>query len=248
MHKRSVVWSTSALFLLASCIPNNDTQHNGAPTADTVTENGELTNIFPSSFEGSKKLDRDSNGTVSLLQGDNLSLALEGYAEYRRLFESKSFGEMAVEFVHFFKKPFQLEHPRSELSVTRVQEDDLGFHQVRLAQNYETVPVMYAELIVHFDRDDHVYLVQGQYIPTPANLNLVPKMTLDEVMEGIHDHGSVSADSTSSGPFILPSNDSSPKLVYQLISRVSLTDQSMLLVDANNGRVLRKVPTIYSGT
>ena len=237
-----------AVFVMASCGPNGGSRRNPTPTSEPINRPSEPTIIFPVSFEGTKKLERDSSGTVSVLQGKNLSLALEGNPDYQQLVERQSFGEMAVEFIQFFKTPFQLQDPKSELSVARFQEDDLGFHQVRLAQNYKAVSVMYSELIVHFDPDGHVYLVQGQYIKTPLNLNLIPKLTLEAVVEGIQGYSDVLPDSTYPGPLILPLTDSSPKLVYQLRSRVSVTDQSILLVDANNGQILRKVPTIYRGT
>jgi Zn-dependent metalloprotease len=246
MAMRNVVWVLIWTFALSSCGRDSNTRLNVEPPPDSVFENNDPTPNFPSSFYGADKLERDPSGAVSLVQGKNLSNELEITAHYQQLSENGSFGEMAAEFVDFYKIPFQLENPKSELNVTRIQEDDLGFHQVRLAQNYKSVPVMYSEIIMHFDRDDHVYLVQGQYIPTPEKLNLNPAMTLDEVIQGLTDHGDVSPANTDFGPVILPLRDGPPKLVYQLKSQVSLTDQSILLVDANTGEVVRKVSTIYT--
>jgi Zn-dependent metalloprotease len=243
---RDVVWVLIWTFALSSCGRDSNTRLNVEPLSDSVFQKNDPTPNFPSSFDGADKLERDSSGVVSLVQGENLSQDLEKNPQYQQMAENGSFGDMATVFVDFFKIPFQLEDPKSELSVTRVQEDDLGFHQVRLAQNYKSVPVMYSEIIVHFDRDDHVYLVQGQHIPTPKKLNLNPAMTLDEVIQGLTDHGDVSPANTDLGPVILPLDDGSPKLVYQLRSQVSLTDQSILLVDANTGEVVRKVSTIYT--
>lgn len=243
---RCVIWVLICAFIFSSCGRDSDTRRDTVPLSDSVIQNNDPTPNFPLSFDGANKLKRDSSGVVSLLQGKNLSHDLENNPHYQQLVENGSFGEMAVEYVHFLKIPFQLEDPKSELSVTRVQEDDLGFHQVRLAQNYKSVPVLYSELIVHFDRDDHVYLVQGHYIQTPKKLNLKPAMTLDEVLQGVTDHGDVAPASTDAGPVILPLGDDPPKLVYQLRSQVSITDQSILLVDANNGEVVRKLPTIYN--
>lgn len=218
---------------------------SASPPRNSVIQNSGLTRIFPTNFDDVDKLQRDSSGVVSLLQGTNLSRTIESDPHYQRLFESRSYGAMAVDFVHFFKIPFQLEDPKNELNVTRVHKDDLGYHQVRLAQNYRSVPVLNSELIVHFDRGDHVYLVQGQYIRTPAMMDLEPKMTLNAVINAIKDHGNLAPASTNSGPVILPLDDAPPKLVYRLRSQVSLTDQSILLVDADSGVVLRKLPTIY---
>lgn len=235
-----------SVLIMASCNRNVATQLDGTPMPDSVDSPSGITDVSPTGFDGVTKLKRESSGAVSLLQGDNLSLAIEGDPEYRRLIESRSYAELAIEFVHFFRMPFQLEDPKRELSVTRVQEDDLGFHQVRLLQNYKSVNVMHSEIIVHFDRDDHVYLFQGQYIPTPVNMSLKPKMALNAVAESIKGHGDVSVDRTSAGPFILPMSDAHPKLVFQLRSRLSLTNQSILLIDANNGEIVRKLPTIYN--
>ena len=243
---RYVIWVLICAFVFSSCGRNNRTQRDGTPPPNSVIQNSTPAPISPSSFVGANKLERDSSGVVSLLQGTNLSRTVEKHPHYQRLVENRSFGEMAIDFVQFFKIPFQLEDPKSELKVTRVQEDDLGFHQVRLAQNYKSVQVLNSEIIVHFDRGNHVYLVQGQYIRTPSEMDLKPKMTLNAVIKAITDHGGLALVSTNADPVILPLNDGPPKLVYQLKSRESLTKQYILLIDANNGTVIRKVPTIYT--
>jgi len=246
MFVRHASWILICVLGISSCGRDSDAQRDNTSPTNSKLQNDSSALTFPSRFDVADKLKRDSNGVVSLLQGVNLSSELEEYSHYQQLANNKSFGEMAVEFVHFFKTPFQLQDPKTELSVTRVQEDDLGFHQVRLAQNYKSVPVLHSELIVHFDQDDHVYLVQGQYIQSPIALNLKPRMTAQEVNQFVIDHGYAAAEVIDSSPLILPPSDGQPRLVYQLKSNVSLTDQSILLVDANNGEVIRKLRTIYN--
>jgi Zn-dependent metalloprotease len=244
MLRRHVTWILITVLLLSACGRNVATQSEGTPVPDSADGSNQTANSFPMSFEGAIELKRESNGSISLLKGDNLSIGIESRQSYQYLLEAQSFAAMAIEFVQSFKEEFRLENPKSELAVLRAQEDDLGFHQVRLAQNYKSVPILYSELIVHFDREDHVYLVQGQYIPTPIDINLTPEMNLDAVVKSIKGQGEVSPSST--GTLILSLSGEPPRLVYQIRLQVSLTDQSILIVDANTAEVIRKVPTIYN--
>ena len=246
MLMRNIIWVLICAFIFSSCGRDYSTQRVGTSPPKPVIQNDAPAPISLTSFDGAYELKRDSSGVVSLLQGANLSQTVERYPHYQRLVENQSFGEMAIAFVQYFKIPFQLEEPKSELNVSRIQEDDLGFHQVRLAQNHKSVHVLNSEIIVHFDRDDHVYLVQGQYIRTPSKMDLKPKMTLNAVIKVITDHGDLAPLSANADPAILPLNNGPPKLVYQLKSQASLTKQYILLIDANNGTVIRKLPTIYN--
>lgn len=242
-HVSSILMCLLAIW---SCAQDKGSEPGNVSLTNPLVEKGESIQAYPTSFNDASKLKLESSGIVSLVQGMNLSRDLESHQSYQQLAANESFAEMAVEFIHFFKVPFQLKDPKNELRVTRVNGDDLGFHQVRLAQNYESIPVLNSELIVHFDKNDHVYLVQGQYIQSPNALDLKPRMTAEEVNQVVIDHGYAAAEITDPSPLILPLSDGQPKLVYQLSSNASLTDRSILLVDANNGEVIRKLPTIYN--
>ncbi len=63
---RHVIWSLIAAFVLASCSGENGTQRSGTLTSEPA-------GILPKEFYGATKLEHDSNGAVSLLQGENLS-------------------------------------------------------------------------------------------------------------------------------------------------------------------------------
>ena len=83
MPTRQFTYLFLAVFVLASCGPNSGSQRNPPLTPDPINGPSEPTDIFPTSFEGTTKLERDSSGTVSLLQGENLSLTLEGNLDYQ---------------------------------------------------------------------------------------------------------------------------------------------------------------------
>jgi Zn-dependent metalloprotease len=199
---------------------------------------------LPVDFTGVEQIRRNSNDSISIVKGQNLSSTLENHRDYQALQENGDHEAMAMAYVRHFATPFRLSNPQAELTLIRVNEDDLGYHQVRFTQNFRGVPVVYSEIIVHFNQVDHVYLLQGQYIPTPSSLDLNPAMSLDDVVAGLASHGELTPIQPSLA--ILAVNGGDPILVYQVTSRVSLTDQSVLLIDANSGTIVQKVPTVYN--
>src|SRR5690606_14251102 len=117
--------------------------------------------------------------------------------------------------------------------------------QVRLAQFFKGIPVLNTEILIQFDAEDNLNLVQAKYIETPSAIDRVPSLKVEEVIDRLPGHGKLMPVGPNSGLSILPKPAGTPVLVYRLSSTISLTDQSTLFVDANNGKVLGRVPTTY---
>lgn len=217
----------------------------GCGNADPAARNGSVTTP-PETFHNASEVRRDSVGTIVLVKGDNLSGEVEGDRQYESLVQAQSYGEMALFFVQHHGNLFRLVDPSSEAITTKVQSDDLGYHQVRLAQSLQDLPVLNAEMIVHFDPESHIYLVQSQFIPTPIGLSLTPALTEDEVVDAVA--ATAGSNVTIGEPMlaILPRQGQIPKLVYQLEVRRSMVDSRSVSIDANSGAVIREVPTVYT--
>jgi Zn-dependent metalloprotease len=79
--------------------------------------------------------------------------------------------ESALAFLTGAREALRLSAPRDQLRALRVKKDDLGMTHVRFAQVLQGIPVMGAEMMVHFAPDGAVVTVDSTYV---ANLPTVP--------------------------------------------------------------------------
>ncbi len=106
----------------------------------------------------------EKNGTPTFLKG-NLPTASES-----------SIVESAVKFLDNYKELFLIYNPCAELKLNKTEKDKVGMTHVRLDQYYKGIPVWASQIIVHFDKEQRIYLVNGRYEPTPA-IKTEPEIT-----------------------------------------------------------------------
>lgn len=58
---------------------------------------------------------------------------------------------------------FQLQSPESELQLSRSEDDDLGFRHFRYERVIDQVPIYGDDLMIHINKQGHIYLVNGHY-------------------------------------------------------------------------------------
>jgi len=199
-------------------------------------------------LEGVDDIRRNTrNDTVTRVMGQNLSSVIEEESDYQSLQAVDDYENMASAFLNRHREEFRLFDPASELSVTRVQSDDLGFHQVRFSQRYQDLVVLDAELIVHFDRDGHIYLAQGIYIPTPDHLSRTPNLSEDEAKEQLGAELGEDFVVNEGRLVIFSTDDGFSRLAYEFVARRSVVEGQRVIVDANDGTTLRTTPTVFDG-
>lgn len=190
-----------------------------------------------------------TNQTIVFLKGENLSLSLEKSSIFRHLLLSDQFGEIAMSFLETYRSFFKILNPREELIIISINKDDLDYKHVRLSQVYTRIPVWGTELIVHLDKDNHVYLANGHYIATPIGLKIQPTLSKQEVKKIAANELSEAKSQCNDcqvGLVIFNSAIDKPKLAYQVFASVSLVEAWEIIVDANTGMILKKLPTIYT--
>ena len=82
----------------------------------------------------------------------------------------------ALSFLNQIKGIYRMKDPYQEMRVYLVQEDDLGYRHIRLRQFYQGLPVIGSELVVHINRDQKIYQVNGRYSPQIDN-SVAPQIT-----------------------------------------------------------------------
>lgn len=183
----------------------------------------------------------DASRAVESVRARNLDAALEQQTTYRILRSRREYAGMALWFMQEYRKEFLLTEPAVELCVTRVQSDELGFHQVRLAQSVRDLPVRGAEILVHVDADDHIYLVQGKYLPTPQGLPSAPALSRETARERVLSR--VQGAEVGVGHLIVFTPDlRQSQLAYEFEVQRSAIDRRLLTVAADTAETLREIP------
>jgi hypothetical protein len=185
-----------------------------------------------------------TEGTVIFLRGKNLSEGLEKIVGFRELQSADRFGEIALAFVSAHPALFKLEQPEKELGLKSATRDKMGFKHVRLQQVFEGLPVWGAEMIVHLDKSNHVYLVQGRYIPTPERLSTSPRLTPAAALHVAAKHVGLGTECKGCRSELVVFAKGTPRLAYRVLVTLSLVKGWALMVDAETGAVLEKIPTV----
>lgn len=85
-------------------------------------------------------------------------------------------------FFRKIKSLLRLDDPDSELSLIHSESDELGGRRLRFKQIYRELDVWPAELRVHFDADGNLDLLEGAFVPTPRDVELVPRLNAEQAI------------------------------------------------------------------
>ncbi|MFQ5595034.1 MAG: M4 family metallopeptidase [Anaerolineae bacterium] len=89
----------------------------------------------------------------------------------------------ALKFLRLHRDAFSITVPEREFTLLRAGVDRLGMTHVRLQQTYRGVPVLGAELMVHFDATgDWITSVNGDYLPGLALRTVKPRIQSDTAL------------------------------------------------------------------
>jgi len=126
-------------------------------------------------FMGINKL-RTAPGVTTYLENDN---AQPRFVEGRLVDKVARGTEIAAayQFLDDHKAAFRMVDPRRELTVARVDVDDLGMRHVRMKQQYQGLPVIGGEMIAHFTNDDVLRTVNGNFV-ADLELDVTPALTI----------------------------------------------------------------------
>jgi Zn-dependent metalloprotease len=190
------------------------------------------------------KIVRDeSRGTIIFLKGPNLTRALEADPRFRELQAENQAEEIAKVFISAYSREFLLTDPFEELSVAMVTTDDLGLTHVKLRQVFKTIPVADSEIIVHLDRQQRVYLVNGRYHPTPDQLTLQPAISTTAaeavVLENLEITGS-DMPPRHVDLVIFPETAKGPRLAFCINISLRADEGWLFFIDAQSGEILEK--------
>ncbi|MDQ0481137.1 M4 family metallopeptidase [Guptibacillus hwajinpoensis] len=91
----------------------------------------------------------------------------------------------ALNYLEENKAKIKIKNPKAELEVEKSDKDELGMTHVRFNQTKNDVPVEGAEIIVHYNANDEITVVNGVYNNEleESDLDTTPAVTSEKAME-----------------------------------------------------------------
>ncbi len=189
-----------------------------------------------------------ASGTLRHLRGDLSSVVADdpAFAEARM---RQDFGGMALATLTPLGRVMNIQKPQVEFVPETSKPDDLGMVHVRMNQQYHGLPIEGAQVIVHFNAKGEPVEIGGTYAATPAKLG-VPEFKLEDEAVITRAQAAVNA----SGPGIIPPKvrrafywnpEVSPVPAYLVDLVPSVSESWRVVLAADDGRVLRRLPTMY---
>ena len=180
--------------------------------------------------------------TISRIEGKNLLQSLPSLAARVQ----RDPAAVAIEFVQAHRELFRLRQPARELKLKAVQADELGFRHVRLTQTFRGLEVIQSELIFHFNRENALYLINGSYLATPANVQTRPSLSAAAAARAVAVELKAK---TANSPAVLkiwPSPGGFGVLAYEVAASVGPDQAWQVFVDAHTGKILDRISTIHT--
>jgi Zn-dependent metalloprotease len=187
-------------------------------------------------------------GTPRMIKGSHLAADLESSAAYSAALRGEDFGEMARLFLAHRSDLFKLADPKTDLRLMDVQPDSLGHHHAKFQQVVDNIPVWQKTLSVHFDPQDRLYRVDGDYLPTPLEVDTQP--ILSEVqarakaLSGIAGTGG-SWKVESAELIVYAGAGNAPRLAYRFTVAKGLANREDRIVAADTGQMLKRLSRIH---
>lgn len=160
----------------------------------------------------------------------------------------------AVAVLDSLSAVYAVQDAAGEFAVSRVEADNLGFHHVRVRQLHQGLRVVGCELIVHFNKANQGYQVNGRYLPginvavTPA---LTPAEAVSRAQADLKARGKPAGALQGAPELVVFADNSEPRLAYELVLAYPANPEKIpgrwvYTVDALNGYILNAYNAIPS--
>lgn len=185
---------------------------------------------------------RPGNRTVMQIRGGILAVPADGAAGAGMERDLQT----ARRFLRTYREVLRLDDPDRELVLAKDDHDDLGHRHFKFDQAYAGLPVWPAGLGVHLHANGEIYLLDGAYIATPSEVSTKPALTATEATERAK--ASVQAgpksEVTPASLIVYAPLEKPARLAWKLAVTTGLLHSWILVVDAQDGRVLNRLSQV----
>ena len=179
--------STPCAFAIRNDEPLNRVAKARAPaqvTAPAANTTSSQRSLVEAAQQSGYKVEWDERHAVPMsIRGADLSQA-QTFSSGRGLAARGGgrYEEDAVAVMDNVAGLFRISNAAQEFRAQLAASDKLGFHHVRLQQEYNGLTVVGGDMIVHFDKADRAYQVNGTYVPDIA-ISTSPLLTDAQAIE-----------------------------------------------------------------
>ncbi len=230
---------------------NNKLQNNSAPNLN-------FQNLKPAEFtkknlqyEGFSEVYYNSTG-LPIFVSFNTSSSLK---EPNKILSN----QVIYNYLESNKELFKINDPLQEFNIQDQVTDNEGNTHIKMQQKFNEIPIWGKELIMHFDKNNSLYLINGRNCPTFTNLdinqNTISQTSVLNLVETDLNNSTkiepidkyyrslLKYDGPKVEKYIWVENPAEPKLVWIIDYRTNLIDNWRYVVDAHTGYVIEKYNT-----
>lgn len=150
-----------------------------------------------------------------------------------------------MQFLVENKELLKLQDPSLELQLSQVLTDQLGNLHFRYQQMFNGVKYWGKQIDLHLAKDNTVYLLQGQYAPTPLQLAVDPAILPAEANHHVlQDIGYAHAKITDTELVVYSTSSKADLLVYKVDVSWGLQNRWSYFVDALTGDIIHRLSTL----
>ena len=154
-----------------------------------------------------------------------------------------TYGQRAIAVLQNLAPLYGIQNASSELQANgSAKTDELGFRHQRLIQIYRGIPIVGADLSVHFDNGGIPYEVNGRFI-SGITLDTKPSINSNQaiasaVADFVNKRGFPQAKTVEQPQLVIYAMSNPPQLVYQLVISDDPTRMYRYWVNAKTGSVI----------
>ena len=177
-----------------------------------------------------------TNQTISYIKGDTLLTQQQQSAQPE---------QQCRKFMKQYREDFLLQNPDEEMVLKSSSRDDMGYTHLKFTQQYRSIPVWQATLMMHLNPDNQLYLVAGDYFPTPVKLDVRAGYSTSEIITAaVKTNPEIASKDFSATKMIYFINDIDPVLVFRLTPKNSLSHG--YLVDARTALIVKQLAAVQT--
>jgi Zn-dependent metalloprotease len=155
----------------------------------------------------------------------------------------------ALDFLSSNKALFRITTPQSEFYIWTLQYDEMGFVHLKLQQRLDGVRIKGKQLVFHFDSDNRLYCINGNYIRTP-DISTSPVLSESQAemraREAFLQTTKAGIAWLKSELLILPDNGEAKLAWFFTIQGERIDEAFEIGICAQSGEILRKTTLIYT--
>jgi Zn-dependent metalloprotease len=246
--KREFIWLIPLIFLFCS-ITSVALAGSHPPPFVTDAQRRILLKLTVDAPDGqsARVIFNKKNGTPALIKVKPFTPAPR--TAQRQEFALGRTENAARQFLFENRALLKIEDPDQELDLIKSWPDRQGAAHFKYQQMVGDVPVFGKQMIVHVDGNNSVYLLNGQYEPTPPALSTTPTITENDAIEAVRRHLGVSDLSPTQielTVFTKPNREM--VLTYKVEVAPSLSEAWTYFIDAGNASFVHRITRIYNET